>query len=122
MSETFFIRLYLDADVHRRLATNLRGAGFDCISALEVGNDALSDEDQMAFAAAEGRTLLTFNIQDFVPIFETWWENSRDHAGLVVSQQLPLGEIQRRILRMLNTITADEMANNLRNLAEFSGR
>ena len=122
MAETLFIRLYLDADVHRRLAANLREAGFDCISALEIGNDALNDEDQMAFAAAEGRILLTFNIQDFVPIFEQWWENGRDHAGLIVSQQLPLGEIQRRVLKMLNTILADEMTNNLRNLAEFSGR
>jgi predicted nuclease of predicted toxin-antitoxin system len=122
VSETLLIRLYLDADVHKRLAANLRQAGFDCISALEVGNDALNDQDQMMFAATEERTLLTFNIQDFVPIFEEWWENGRDHAGLIVSQQLPISEIQRRVLQMLNTVTTDEMVNNIRNLAEFSER
>ncbi len=123
MSETgLFIRLYLDADVNVKLAANLRRAGYDCVSAREVGNAALDDETQMVFATNEGRVLLTHNIQDFVPIFEHWWYANRDHLGVVVSQQIPLGELQRRVRRLLDTVTADEMENNLRNLAEFAER
>jgi hypothetical protein len=116
------IRLYLDADVDVRLAANLRRAGYDCVSAREVGNAALDDETQMVFAANEGRTLLTHNIQHFVPIFERWWHAGLSHPGVVVSQQVPLGELQRRVLRLLDATAPDEMENNLRNLAEFAER
>ncbi len=121
MPETgLFIRLYLDADVDVKLAVHLRNAGHDCVSAREIGNEALDDEPQLAFAAREGRTLLTYNIQDFVPIFEHWWHAGRNHSGIVVSQQIPLGELQRRVMRLLDAVAADEMRNNLRNLAEFA--
>jgi predicted nuclease of predicted toxin-antitoxin system len=116
------IRLYLDADVDVKLAANLRRAGYDCVSARKVGNAALDDETQIVFATNEGRVLLTHNIQDFVPIFERWWHANRNHPGIVVSQQIPLGELQRRVMRLLDTVTADEMENNLRNLAEFAER
>jgi predicted nuclease of predicted toxin-antitoxin system len=115
------IRLYLDADVDVKLAANLRRAGYDCVSARDVGNAALDDET-LVFATNEGRVLFTHNIQDFVPIFKDWWHANRNHPGIVVSQQIPLGELQRRVMRLLDTITADEMANNLRNLAEFAER
>jgi hypothetical protein len=114
------IRLYLDADVDVRMASNLRKAGYDCVSAREVGNAALDDQTQMSFAANEGRVLLTHNIQHFVPLFERWWHTGLDHPGIVVSQQIPLGELQRRIVRFLDTVPASEMRNNLRNLAEFA--
>ncbi len=117
-----FIRLYLDADVDVKLAANLRKIGYDCVSAREVGNAALDDESQMVYAANEGCAIVTHNIQDFVPIFERWWHAELSHSGLVVSQQIPLGELQRRVIRMLETVTADEMENNLRNLAEFVAR
>ena len=117
-----FIRLYLDADVDVKLAANLRNREYDCVSAREIGNELLTDEAQLAFAASENRTLLTHNTQDFVPIFEAWWYAERNHSGVVVSQQIPLGELQRRVMRLLDTITADEMQNNLRNLAEFAER
>ncbi|MCP4608493.1 MAG: hypothetical protein GY845_07250 [Planctomycetes bacterium] len=119
---TLFIRLYLDADVNIRLARNLRQVNYDCVSAHEVGNSGLDDESQLTFAAREDRTLLTHNIQDFVPIFERWWYARQNHSGIVVSQQIQLGELQRRVMRLLDTVTADEMINNIRNLAEFADR
>ena len=116
------VRLYLDADVDVKLATSLRRAGYDCVSARKVGSATLDDEAQLAFAAREGRVLLTHNIQHFVPIFERWWHAGLSHSGIVVSQQIPLGELQRRVIRLLETVTASEMVDNIRNLAEFAGR
>lgn len=115
-----FIRLYLDADVDVKLAASLRRVGYDCVSAREIGNADLDDESQMIFAANEGRVLLTHNIQDFVPIFERWWHTGLGHSGIIVSQQIPPGEPQRRVVRLLDTVTADAMENNLRNLAELA--
>ena len=58
--------------------------------------------------------------QHFVPIFERRWHAGENHAGLIVSQQIPLGEMQRRVTRLLETVGPEEMVNNLRNLAEFA--
>ena len=35
---------------------------------------------------------------------------------------MPIGEMLRRTLKLLNTVTADEMMNNIKNLAEFAER
>lgn len=94
-AERLLIRLYLDADVDAKLAVNLKAQGYDCVSARHIGNDLLDDEE---------------------------WNAGRPHSGIVVSDQIPLGELQRRVLRLLDTVTADEMVNNLRHLAEFAER
>jgi len=116
------LRLYLDADVDAKLAANLRAAGYDCVSAREIGNAELDDEAHLTVAATKGQALLTHNIQHFVPIFERWWHAGKNHSGLIVSQQIPLGELQRRVIRLLDTVSPEEMRNNLRNLAEFAER
>ena len=117
-----FIRLYLDADVDVKLAAYLRHLGYECTSSREVGRAALDDEGQFRYAADIGCVLVTHNIQHFVPIFERWWRSGQSHPGLVVSEQVPLGEMQRRLVRLLDTVTADEMRDNIRNLAEFAER
>lgn len=116
------IRLYLDADVDAKLAMILRSAGYDCVSAREIGHDTLDDESLLTFAANDQRTLLTHNTQDFVPIFERWWHADLHHCGIIVSQQIPLGNLQRRILGLLEMLTPEAMQDNLRNLAEFAVR
>lgn len=118
--EALSVALYLDADVDRKLAEQLRAKGFEAISAREVGNDELSDEAQLAYAVAQKRALLTHNVRHFVPMFKEWWNAGKSHHGIIVSEQLPIGEMLRRTLELLNTITADEMVNNIKNLAEFA--
>lgn len=71
--EALFVALYLDADVDRKLADRMRAEGFEAVSAREVDNDELSDEDQLAYAAAQKRALLTHNTRHFVPLFKEWW-------------------------------------------------
>ena len=83
---------------------------------------ALTDSEQLAYAASEGRAILTHNSKDFAPLFEQYWWDGREHHGVVVSEQLPVGELLRRMLRLLDTITAEEMRNNYKDLAEFGAR
>jgi hypothetical protein len=92
------------------------------MAAHEVGMAEVSDDEQMAYAAAEGRAILTCNAQDFTPIFRDYWRNQRSHSGVIVSEQLGLGEMLRRAIQFLNSVTADEMHNNWKNLAEFAAR
>jgi predicted nuclease of predicted toxin-antitoxin system len=116
------VSVYLDADVDPELARQARQRGFDVISAYEVGNGRLLDEDQLAYAAEHDRVIFTHNARDFAPLFDEWWETNHPHAGILVSQQLPVGVLVRRLLRMLNTVTADNVTNTYRNLAEFAER
>ena len=120
--ESLFVSLYLDADVNLKLAELLRAEGFEVVSAREVGNDELSDEAQLTYATARGQTIVTHNTKHFVPLFDEWWFAEKKHYGIVVSAQLPIGELLRRTLRFLNTVTADEMANNIVYLAMFADR
>lgn len=117
-----FVRLYIDADITPKLAGALRERGHDAVSAHEIGKAEVSDEEQMAFAAEEGRALLTCNAQDFAPLFEAYWLAQKAHSGVLVSQQLELGEMLRRTEAFLDTVAADDMRNNWRNLAEFARR
>ena len=55
------MKLYVDADITPKLARVLRERGYDVVSAHEVGNADASDGEQMAFAVAEERALLTCN-------------------------------------------------------------
>jgi hypothetical protein len=114
-----FIRLYLDEDVHKRVASALRLRRFDVISAHEVGRWGLSDAEQLTYAATEGRALFTYNTPDYLRLHLAWLQRGQEHYGIIVSDQLPIGETVRRLLNLLNCVTADEMQNQIRWLQAF---
>ena len=120
--EELFIRLYLDRHIKPQLADDLRADGYDVVTTQEAGLDTAPDEDQLQFAAAEGRAILTFNIRDFAPLHEQRTKAGRDHAGIIVSQQLGgrhYGVLLQRVRRLLNETSAEEMRNNLVHLEQF---
>jgi predicted nuclease of predicted toxin-antitoxin system len=120
--EGLFVRLYFDRHVMTRLAVDLRGRGYDVLTTEEAGKDTASDEEQLAFATAEKRVILTFNIRDFAPLHETWQAAGRPHAGIIVSQQLgsrQYGTLLQRMLRLLNHFTTEKMLSNIVHLEQF---
>ena len=54
-----FIELYTDEDVDVLIADLLRARGFNVLTTRDAGRLHATDEEQLAFAAAEHRTLLT---------------------------------------------------------------
>ena len=120
--ESLFVRLYLDRHIMKRLATDLRGRGYDVRTTEEAGKDTASDDEQLAFASADRRALFTFNIRDFAPLHEAWQAAARPHGGIIVSQQLgsrQYGLLLPWMLRLLNHLTAEEMLGNLVHLEQF---
>jgi hypothetical protein len=117
-----FIALYTDADVNQALAEQLCKRGFDAISARDLGKYECSDQEQLDFATLEQRTILSFNIDHFTVLFEEYWNAGKEHYGIIVSKQVPLGELLRRLLKLFDTVSADEMKNNFKNLGEFAER
>lgn len=117
-----FIAIYADEDVHKLFAKEIRRHGFDAISADEEERREASDEKQLEYAVSLRRTLLSHNQKHFEPLHGKWLQEGREHAGIILSTQIPLGELLRRTLRMLDEVTADEMHNSLRYLNDFAER
>ena len=108
------LRLFLDEDVHLPLAAALRKRGYDAVHTGEKGRLGMSDKDQLDFAAKEDRCLVTFNVGDFVQLHNRWLDAGHEHAGVVVSRQLPVGESLRRLLVLLQREDATSMKAQLR--------
>lgn len=107
-------KLLLDEDVWLGLAEALREVGYDVVSVHELDRQGLSDEEQMAFAMTEGRTLVTHNIQDFAPLVADYFEEGLSHPGVIVSRQFEKGTLLRKTLALLESMTSDDLANTLR--------
>jgi predicted nuclease of predicted toxin-antitoxin system len=114
-----FIFLYTDEDVTHRLAPLLRERGYEAESAWEVGTIGFTDEEQLAFAASRGWAILTYNRKDFSVLARSWQEAGRSHAGIILSGQFSnrqTGELLRQVCRFLDSVSASEMWNTVRNL------
>ncbi|MGH2535123.1 MAG: DUF5615 family PIN-like protein [Thermomicrobiales bacterium] len=90
-------RLYLDADVDAKLGRTLVLLGHDVLMTDEAGLRRAGDEEQLAYAASLGRTLITHNRRDFLLLQKAWrhWSDIWDveprppHAGILAPLQPP---------------------------------
>ena len=123
-SVALFISLYLDEDVYRRLPALLRAEGYDAISARELGHTGSEwdDEKQLTYATENKRAILTHNEKDFKPLAQKWEQARREHYGIIVTEQSGIGEVLRRLLALLDSVTAGEMKNTFRYLSDFADR
>jgi hypothetical protein len=112
---SLFISLYTDEDVTSELAPALRERGFVAQSAVEAGLLHADDADQLAYAAGHSMAILTCNAEHFVLLALQYAEAARPHAGIIISPEQfsrrRFGELLRLVLRVLNTLAADEMQN-----------
>lgn len=113
------IALYLDEDVHPTLAKILRERGFDVLTTTEAEMLEKSDQEQLEFATAQGRVILTHNVRDYVRLAQQYAEQKRTHSGIIVSDQLPLKELLRRTLKLLADLSAKEMVNRFEWLSNY---
>lgn len=114
------IRLYFDADAQDDdVVSALRLRGVDVEIANDVGLRHASDPEQLAHAAANGRTLYSFNVGDFASLHAAYLAEGKAHSGIILApqQRYSVGEQMRRLLRLVQTKTAEEMRDTI----EFLG-
>jgi predicted nuclease of predicted toxin-antitoxin system len=109
-----FIGLYLDEDVNVLVATLLRARGFGATTAHDVGQLGKSDAEQLAYAVGRQMTLLTHNRADFEDLDRQYRDAGQTHHGIIIAVRRPPQEIARRLLIILNQVTADEMDDQVR--------
>jgi len=113
------IKLLLDEHIWEGLTEALTQRGYDVVHIANTEQRGIDDELLLALATAEGRVVLTYNVRHFVPLVRLWYEAGREHAGVILSTQLPPGELLRQVERLLTTLSADELKNTARWLQEF---
>ncbi len=112
-------KLHLNEHLSPRLASQLRRHGFDVTTSQEAGLLSITDEEQMAYAAAEQRAIVTFNVRDFSYLHNQYLAENKEHWGIIFSTQEPISVLFHRLLRLLNSVTAEELKNQVRWLNEF---
>jgi predicted nuclease of predicted toxin-antitoxin system len=79
------MKFYLDEDSSQQVAVIARRrCGLDVVSAHEVGTNEAPDDVQLAYAAAEGRCLVTRNRDHFIEATLAAFAAQTPHAGLLI--------------------------------------
>jgi predicted nuclease of predicted toxin-antitoxin system len=107
------VKLYLDENVPEAIAAAIRLRGYDVTTVKDAERKAASDLDQLRYASLQKRVLFTFNVADFVKLHEEFLSSGRRHSGILLSKQLPVGIIVKRLLKLLSRLRADEIENNI---------
>ena len=107
------LKLFLDEDIHTGLSHALQQRGYDVVHAQALKRKGKSDSEQLAFAVQQERCLVTFNVRDFVYLHNQYARENREHWGIIVSRQLPIGETLRRLLKKIGLATRDDFRNRI---------
>lgn len=113
------IKLHLNEHLSPRLAQQLRKHGFDVTSTLESDLVSKSDSEQLEYCRVTHRAILTFNKDDFSILHAEYSGKNQEHSGIILSTREPIGVLLHRLLRLLNSLSEDDLKNQVRWLNEF---
>lgn len=93
----------------------LRARGVDVLTTVEANCCGATDQDQLAFAIQQRRSIYTFNVGDFALLHREHLQQGIDHGGIIVvpDQRCSVGEKIRRLAGFLGRVTAKEMINRM---------
>ena len=111
---SLYIHLYFDEDVSVRIVDNMRTRGFDVLSSRDADMSGRSDDEQMLYAVSLRRAIVTHNRVDFEAQHSKFVKNGLRHYGVLVAKRRKDAEVVTKILALLDTVSADEMENQLR--------
>src|SRR5688500_10206052 len=116
------INLYIDEDAQNEaLLAALRRHQIDVLSTGEANNLGFSDIEQIEFAETSKRVIYTFNVADFVILHSEFLTQERIHSGIIIGEQgrYGIGEQMRRLLRIIEAKSVEEMRNNIEFLSNW---
>lgn len=101
------MKLYLDEDISPKVSAILRKKRIDAVSAHETGMLEASDEQQLSFAADNGRTMVTRNRDDFITLTVQFFEALKPHKGLIIVPHTIPGSEFGKLASLLAKLSKD---------------
>lgn len=104
------IRFFMDQHLPRPVSLGLRRRGIDVLTAQEAGRCGLSDLEQLTFATAEDRVVVTFD-SDFLALHQS----GVPHAGIAwcPEQKYGIGQLLHALLLLHGILDQDAMGNHV---------
>ncbi len=112
--EQVFVSLLLDENVAERLGTALRQYGYVAQSAREAGYKGRGDTELLEYVAGNRMAILSHNIADFAKLHEQWLLEGRQHHGIILTGTSELKPLLKKVLQLLDRLTAGELLNQRR--------
>jgi hypothetical protein len=84
----------------------------------EAGRKGLSDREQIGYAVSERRVFFSHNVADFAKIHRELVKTGTHHPGMILSKQLPVGQIVKALLRLLSHMGQENITNRVLWLGE----
>jgi hypothetical protein len=107
-------RFYLDQHIHGGVASGLRQHSIDVLTAQEAGRCGVSDVDQLAFATAQERVLVTHDT-DYLVLAA----GGVAHAGIAWADATKYRNLVGPLLQMLLLLHGVLDRDSMRNRVEY---
>ena len=91
----------------------MRSRGLDVTTVPEQSTIGKTDREQLDFATAMSRCILTHNRVDFERLHLQYMEGDRQHSGIIVVPQKSAYEIAQRIGILVSALAVNEIENQL---------
>jgi hypothetical protein len=104
------VRFFLDQNIHGAVAGSLRMHSIDVLTAQEAGRCGLPDPDQLAFATAEERVMVTHDVD-----YLTLAAGGVTHAGIdwCKHTKYSVGVLIQVLLLLHGVMDRDSMRNHV---------
>lgn len=112
-------KFYLNEDVNVGLAEALKRRGFDALTVRDAKYFGLTDEEQLKFASKQKRIIITCNRKHYIQLHKEFRRRKFFHCGIIISEQLPVGEFLRRVLNLCSSVSTEDMRNRLEYLSQW---
>ena len=103
----------MDEDVSILIANILRARGFDVITAHDEKMLGRNDSEQLEKAISLQRCLFTHNRIHYEELHRSAISGEEKHFGIIIGTRRNAYELARRIAMLVDTLTADEIENQL---------
>ena len=105
----------------RDLTQALRARNVNVITALEADMIARDDRLHLEYATGQGRALYSFNRGDYFRLHTQYLSQGESHAGIILSRQqdYSVGEQMRRLLKLLASVSAENMRDRIEFLSAW---
>lgn len=104
------IRYYLDQHIAGAVVNGLRQHGIDVLAAQEAGRCGLPDSDQLAFATAQDRVMVTFD-----PDYLALHNSGTPHTGIAwcPATKYRIGRLIQMLILLHGVTDRDAMKNRV---------